>query len=74
MNKSLLAAALLAIALTACNKKEEVAVSLPAPATAPALPPAALPTEAAKPVEAAGLAAPANPQPTTPAAESSPAR
>lgn len=69
MNKSLLAAALLAIALTACNKKEEVAVSLPAPATAPALPPAA-----AKPVEAAGLAAPANPQPPAPTAESSPAR
>jgi len=68
MNKSLLAAAVLAIALTACNKKEEVAVSLPAPATAPALPPAA------QPVEAAGLAAPANPQPTAPAAESSPAR
>lgn len=68
MNKSLLAATLLAIALTACNKKEEVAVSLPAPATVPALPPTALPTEAP------GLTAPANPQPTAPAAESSPAR
>lgn len=74
MNKSLLAAALLAIALTACSKKEEVAASLPAPATTPALPPATPPSEATKPVEAAGLAAPANPQPTAAAAESSPAR
>lgn len=73
MNKSMLAAALLAVALSACNKKEEV-ISLPAPATAPALPPAALPTETTKPAEATGLAAPANPQPTAPVAESSPAR
>lgn len=74
MNKSLLVAVLLGIALTACGKKEEVTTLLPAPATAPALPSASLPSEAGKPAEAAGLAAPATPQPTVPAAESSPAR
>lgn len=47
MNKSLLAAALLAVALSACSKKEEVAATQPAlapvatPAVAPALEPAA---------------------------------
>ncbi len=51
MNKSILVAALLAVALTACGKKEEPAV---APAPAPA--PAAAPAPEAKPAEQAGMA------------------
>ncbi len=58
MNKSILVAALLAVALTACGKKEEAApAAAPAPAPAPA--PAAAPQagmEAAKPAEQAGMA------------------
>jgi len=46
MNKSILVAALLAIALSACGKKAE----------APAAAPAAAPAEAAKPAEAAPAA------------------
>ena len=51
MNKSILVAALLAVALTACGKKEEPAVAAPAPAPAAAPAP-----EAAKPAEQAGMA------------------
>jgi len=52
MNKSILAAALLAVALSACGKKEEP-VAAPAPAAAPVAAPAA----EAKPAEAAAPAA-----------------
>ena len=38
MNKSILLAALMAIALSACGKKEEVAAPAPAPVAAPAAP------------------------------------
>ena len=48
MTKSILVAALLAVALTACGKKEEPAAAAPAPA--PVAAPAA---EAAKPAEEA---------------------
>jgi hypothetical protein len=74
MNKSLLVAALLTVALTACGKKDEsvgalppavAAPSLPAPATPPALPNIAQ-DEAAKPADGAA--------PTTPASENTPAR
>ncbi len=51
MNKSILVAALLAVALTACGKKEE-----PAAAPAPAPAPAAAPAPEAKPAEQAGMA------------------
>ena len=51
MNKSILVAALLAVALTACGKKEEP-VAAPAPAPAPA----AAPAPEAKPAEQAGMA------------------
>ena len=50
MNKSILVAALLAVALTACGKKEEPAAAAPAPA------PAAAPAPEAKPAEQAGMA------------------
>ena len=44
MNKSILVAALLAVALTACGKKEEPKAAAPAPAPAAAAPaPAAAP-------------------------------
>lgn len=52
MNKSLLVAALLAVALTACGKKEA-----PAPEAAPAAAPVAAPAAEAKPAEAAAPAA-----------------
>ena len=52
MNKSILVAALLAVALTACGKKEEPAAAAPAPAPAPA----AAPAPEAKPAEQAGMA------------------
>ena len=51
MNKSILVAALLAVALTACGKKEEPKAAAPAPAPA-----AAAPAPAAAPQ--AGMAAP----------------
>ena len=60
MNKSILVAALLAVALTACGKKEEPAAAAPAPAPAAAPAPEAAMTaeqsgmagmEAAKPAE-----------------------
>lgn len=72
MNRALLVAALLAVALSACSKKEEAtAATLPAPAVAPALPSAAeAAPEAAKPADTATL----NAQPqTAPATESKPA-
>ena len=68
MNKSILVAALLAVALTACGKKEEPKAAAPAPAPAAAAPapaPAAAPQagmEAAKPAEQAGMAGAAAPQ------------
>ena len=47
MNKSILVAALLAVALTACGKKEEPKAAAPAPAPAAAAPaPAAAPAAA----------------------------
>ena len=52
MNKSILVAALLAVALTACGEKEEPAAAAPAPAPAPA----AAPAPEAKPAEQAGMA------------------
>ncbi len=65
MKRSLLVAALLAVALSACAKKEETAPVLPPPATPPSLP-AATP-EASTPASAtttepgpAGEAKPAN--------------
>ena len=70
MNKSILAAALFAVALTACGKKEEPAAAAPAPAPAAAAPaaeakpadqaaaPAAAPAaDAAKPADQAAAAA-----------------
>ena len=41
MNKSILVAALVAVALTACGKKEEPKAAAPAPAPAPVAAPAA---------------------------------
>ncbi|MFZ2267333.1 MAG: hypothetical protein WAV95_07110 [Azonexus sp.] len=71
MNRSLLVAALLAVALTACNKKEEAPTALPAPAVAPTLPSAGEATlEQSKPADGATLNA--LPQ-AAPAAESKPA-
>jgi len=43
MYKSLLVAALLTVALSACSKKEESAVALPPAVAAPTLPPPATP-------------------------------
>lgn len=57
MKRSLLVAALLAVALTACGKKEEATTALPAPATAPALP-AAAPENPAETPKAADASAP----------------
>jgi hypothetical protein len=68
--KSLLVAALLTVALTACSKKEESAVALPPAVAAPTLPPPAtppvLPNAAsaempAKPADQAGIVAPSAP-------------
>ena len=63
MNKSILVAALLAVALTACGKKEEPKAAAPAPAPA-----AAAPAPAAAPAAAAEEEAPAAPVVVTPAA------
>lgn len=58
MNRSLLVAALLAVALTACSKKEEATTALPAPAVAPAQPAAAeAAPEQSKPADGASLTA-----------------
>lgn len=72
MKRTLLVAALLAVALTACSKKEEATTALPAPATPPALPTATVetPADAAKPAEGATLTVPAEQKP---AGESKPA-
>ena len=53
MKRSLLMVALLAVALSACTKKEET-IALPAPATPPSLPAAApsAPAETSQPAEA----------------------
>jgi hypothetical protein len=62
MKSTLLVAALFAVALSACGKKEEAATALPAPATPPALPAAA--PEAPKPADGAlPAAAPAEQKP-----------
>lgn len=67
MKKSLIALTLIAIACSACSKKEETAVALPPPASAPSLntndapPPASLPTAPASET-------PANSAPAVPAA------
>lgn len=65
MNKSLLAAALLAVALSACSKKEEVAATQPA--LAPVVTPAVAP--ALEPAAPANLSAQVNAAPPAPAAE-----
>jgi len=71
MNRALLVAALFAVALAACSKKEEATTALPAPAVTPALPSAAEATpEQSKPADGATLTA--QPQ-QVPAAESKPA-
>ena len=69
MNKSLLAAALLAVALSACSKKEEVAATQPAlaPTVTPAAAPAAV--SAAEPAAPANLSAQANAVPPAPTGE-----
>lgn len=69
MNKSLLAATVLAIALSACSKKEEVAATQPAlaPAVTPAVAPAATP--AAEQAAPANLSAQANVVPPAPTGE-----
>ena len=56
MNKSILVAALLAVALTACGKKEEPKVAAPAPAPAAAAP-APAPAPAAPQAGMAGMEA-----------------
>ena len=56
MKKSLLLAAMLALAVSACGKKEE---AKPAAVEAPAAAPAAPAADAAKPADAAAPAAPA---------------
>lgn len=62
MKRTLLVAALFAVALAACSKKEDLATALPAPATPPALP-AAAPEAPAKPADGAlPAAAPAEAQ------------
>ncbi|PKO37685.1 MAG: hypothetical protein CVU33_11850 [Betaproteobacteria bacterium HGW-Betaproteobacteria-6] len=74
MNKSLLVAALLAVALTACGKKDESVAALPPAVAAPSLPAPATPPvlpniykeETAKPTDSAA--------PNVPASESAPAR
>jgi hypothetical protein len=78
MKKSLVAAAIVALALTACGKKEEPAkpAPAPAPAAAPAPAPAAAPADAAKPADAgapAPAAAPAAMPAAAPAAAPAPA-
>ncbi|RIX42481.1 MAG: hypothetical protein D3M94_18250 [Rhodocyclales bacterium GT-UBC] len=72
MKRTLLVAALLAVALAACSKKEETTTALPAPATPPTLPTATAdtPTNNIKPTEGITLNAPAEEKP---AAESKPA-
>ena len=68
MKRSLLMVALLAVALSACTKKEET-ITLPAPATPPSLPAAApsAPAETSQPAEtpapAPEAAAPAEAKP-----------
>ena len=59
MNRTLLVSALLALALTACGKKEQApapAASTPAPAAVPAPAAAAKPADAAAPAPAAPAA------------------
>ena len=53
MNKSILVAALLAVALTACGKKEEPKAAAPAPAPAAAAPAPAAPQAGMAGMEAA---------------------
>lgn len=72
MKRSLLVAALLAVALTACGKKEEATTTLPAPATAPALPAAAPDNTAATPPAGEAPAPLAAPE-AKPAGEEKPA-
>ena len=72
MNRTLLVAALLAVALSACGKKDEATAAMPAPAVAPTLPAATEPaaTDAAKPSDNTTLNALPEQKP---AAESKPA-
>lgn len=72
MTRSILLAALLALALTACGKKEEAPVEAPAPAAEAPAAPAAPEAAPAAPAEAAPAeAAPATPEaaPAAPAEE-----
>ena len=68
MNKSILVAALVAVALTACGKKEEPQVVAPAPVAAPATDTAAAPV-AAPAADAAAPAADAAAPAAAPAAD-----
>lgn len=72
MKRSLLVAALLAVALTACGKKEDATTTLPAPATAPALP-AAAPDSQAETPKAADASTPLAAPEAKPAGEEKPA-
>jgi hypothetical protein len=68
MKQSLIIAAMLAVALTACGKKEEAAKPMDAPKVeAPAMAPA--PADAAKPADAAPAADAAKPADATPPAD-----
>ena len=69
MNRSLLVAALLALALSACSKKDEATTALPAPVQ-PAAAAESAPADLAKPADTATLNA--MPQ-QAPAAEGKPA-
>ena len=67
MNRTLLVSALLAIALTACGKKEQAPAAV-APTPAPASAPVPAAADAAKPADAAAPAAAAPATPAAPAA------
>lgn len=74
MNKSLLVAALLTVALTACGKKDESVAALPPAVAAPSLPAPATPPSLPN-VGQEGAAKPADSTtPSTPAGENTPAR
>lgn len=78
MNKYLLAAAVLLLTLTACDKKEEVTSPLPLPATQPSLAPAGNtavnPENAAKLPEPPAQESPANTPPAPASTENTGSR
>ena len=68
MNRTIVISAFLAVALTACGKKEQApapAVSTPAPVAAPVTPAPAPAADAAKPADATAPAAAAPAAPAT---------